>query len=96
MAKVETKNCQTADLKLSKLTELTIANCNDKISDIRPLASFTKLTSLSLGGQSISDLRPLSGLTNLTSLNLNSNQISDVRPLAGSIALTQLDLTSIN
>ena len=41
-----------------------------QVSDARPLANLTNLTSLSLGATQVSDVRPLANLTNLKSLSL--------------------------
>ena len=66
----------------------------NRIQDVRPLASLTKLTFLDLGGNAISDVSPLVGLVNLEVLGLWSNQIVDVSPLAGLVNLKDLSLTN--
>ena len=66
----------------------------NRIRDIRPLASLTKLTFLGLGGNAISDISPLAGLVNLEVLGLWSNQIVDVSPLAGLVNLRDLSLNN--
>ena len=49
----------------------------NQITDLTPLAGFTKLESLYLKGNRITDLTPLAGLRALHTLNLRENQISD-------------------
>ncbi len=69
--------------QFANLTRLRLRN--NRISDIRPLASLVNLTTLDLGGDRslpnnrISDLRPLAGLTALTTLDLSNNRVLDVR-----------------
>jgi internalin A len=52
------------------------------ITDLRPLAGFTKLTKLTIEGTQVSDLKPLALMLNLRELDLNNNQISDIKPLS--------------
>ncbi|MEG4498600.1 leucine-rich repeat domain-containing protein [Microcoleus sp. F10-C6] len=72
-----------------------------QLTDLRPLASFTQLTSLDLNGcyedfdgygrnrsyGKLSDIRILANFTNLTELDLGQNSITDLSPVA---ALTEL------
>ena len=53
---------------------------SNQISDVRPLASLTKLTELDLDGNQISDVSCLASLTELTELYIRSNQIRYVSP----------------
>jgi internalin A len=80
LKKTATNNCQIANSKLRKLRTLSLNE--NKISDVKPLASLTNLESLNLYSNKISDIKPLASLTNLTYLSLSKNQISDVKPLA--------------
>ncbi len=66
------------------------------ISDLSPLAKFTGLRFLYLGGNNISDLSPLSGLTELIALGLNDNNISNLSPLTGLTKLEDLLLNNNN
>ena len=66
------------------------------ISDLSPLAKFTGLRLLYLGGNNISDLSPLSGLTELIALGLNDNNISNLSPLTGLTKLEDLLLNNNN
>jgi internalin A len=91
LEKARSNNCQIANSKLMKLTELNLGA--NQISDVRPLASLTNLTNLYLGENRISDVRPLASLTNLTDLSLYRNRISDIKPLASLTQLTYLSLT---
>lgn len=86
LEKAGTQNCQQADAKLSRLSELYLSDRN--IRDLQPLASLTNLKALFLNSNQISDISPLASLTNLKGLDLNANQISDLSPLA--------DLTNLN
>ena len=52
-----------------------------EISDIAPLARFTKLTILDLEGTQVADINPLAGFTTLNLLNLRNNNIADSAPL---------------
>jgi Leucine Rich repeats (2 copies) len=64
-----------------------------KITDLRPLGSFTNLIRLSIYNTEVSDLSPLAGLTNLVELDLKNNNISRLAPLNTLTKLTKLDLT---
>ena len=88
LKEAETTNCDVADRNLSLSSALDLSD--NKISDIKPLASLTKLTFLNLSDNKISDIKPLASLTKLTFLNLDKNQIIDVKPLASLTNLTQL------
>ena len=52
LKKAGTNNCQTADSKLTSLTELNLYS--NQISDIKPLAGLTQLTNLFLKSNPIS------------------------------------------
>jgi internalin A len=90
LEKAKSNNCQIANSKLIKLTELNLGA--NQISDVKPLASLTNLTSLYLNENRIGDVRPLASLTNLIDLSLYRNKISDVKPLASLTHLTYLSL----
>jgi internalin A len=49
---------------------------NNKISDIKPIASLTNLTRLDLSNNQISDIKPLESLTKLINLELWANPIA--------------------
>ena len=86
-----TEDCDRAEDTLSAMPQLMLSG--QEIRDLRPLASFTNLTSLGLNHNQIEDVSPLANLTNLTFLILGFNQIEDVSPLANLTRLTFLDLT---
>jgi internalin A len=86
-----TSDCELAAKNLSSRTGLSLSIT--QITDIRPLAGFTNLTTLVLSGNQIKDISPLAGLTNLTVLYLSGNQIIDVSLLAGLTKLTVLSLS---
>jgi internalin A len=90
LKEADTQDCNLANTKLLKLTQLDLYHNN--ISNLEPLASFSNLTSLDLIGNRIVDVKPLAGLRNLTYLALSENEISDVKPLAGLNNLTYLSL----
>jgi internalin A len=90
LVEADTKDCELANTKLLKLTQLDLYHNN--ISNLEPLASLKNLTSLDLIGNQISDVTPLAGLSNLTYLALSENRISDVKPLASLTKLTYLSL----
>ncbi len=79
-----------------------------QLTDLRPLASFTQLTSLNLNGCSdhtpdgyersysygkLSDIGILANFTHLTELDLGQNSITDLSPLAALTELRVLDLS---
>ncbi len=90
LRQAETTECDVADREFSSLTELTLND--NKISDIKPLASLTNLTAITLNDNQIIDIKPLASLTNLTALNLANNQIIDIKPLASLTNLTAITL----
>ena len=66
----------------------------NKIQDITPLLSLTKLSMLDLKGNlGISDISALSSLTNLSELSLEYNKISDITPLSSLTNLIVLKLS---
>ena len=102
-----TQDCKLADSKLRSVSNLDLVVKLDydaglldaayraeplKISDLRPLASLTNLTTLNLTYNKISDLKPLANLTNLTTLILTFNEISDIKPLSRLTKLTTLQI----
>ena len=91
LKKAETTNCDVADRNLSLSSGLDLSD--NKISDIKPLASLTKLTFLNLDKNQIIDVKPLASLTNLTQIWLAKNQIIDVKPLASLTKLRVLHLS---
>ena len=88
LKKADTQDCKQADSQLINLTELVLYDA--RISDLRPLAGLTKLTSLVIEGDS--NLQPLAGLTNLTNLKISGDKISDLQPLTGLTNLTYLKI----
>ncbi|MEG3895799.1 MULTISPECIES: leucine-rich repeat domain-containing protein [unclassified Microcoleus] len=75
LGQAATNECARVNDNLSSLGELYLVG--EEISDITPLASLTKLTSLDLSFNKISDTIPLKSLTNLTSLSLWNNEIEE-------------------
>src|SRR4028119_860416 len=63
LRQAETTECDVADREFSSLTELTLND--NKISDIKPLASLTNLTELALNDNQISNIKPLASLTKI-------------------------------
>jgi hypothetical protein len=56
----------------------TEIECSEaSVSNLKPVASVTALTSLKLVGTNVADLTPLAGLTALTYLDLKNTQVSD-------------------
>ncbi|BDZ31990.1 MucBP domain-containing protein [Lactiplantibacillus sp. WILCCON 0030] len=51
------------------------------ITDIKPLAALTNLTTLQLSGQRVSDITPIAGLKKLVDLNLGHDMIADFSTL---------------
>jgi hypothetical protein len=76
-----------------------------QLTDLRPLASFTQLTSLNLNGcymefggrncshGKLSDISILANFTHLTELDLGQNSITDMSPLAALTELRVLDIS---
>jgi Leucine-rich repeat (LRR) protein len=62
-----------------ELTELNLTN--QKIEDITPIGSLTKLKGLYLSNNKIKNIYPLRNLTELEELDLTCNQIGDANPL---------------
>lgn len=65
---------------------------NNKISDVRPLATLAKLEHLYLTYNNVSDIGPLAGLQRLTWLSLGNNKLADIGPVASLLALEHLSL----
>ncbi|AFY69297.1 hypothetical protein Pse7367_0998 [Thalassoporum mexicanum PCC 7367] len=80
-----TDNCWSASQKLATMSGLTIAStsscpewlsectgpCNEyRIYDLRPLASLTHFTRLTLSNQNLDDISPLAKMTNLEKLTI--------------------------
>ncbi|MBE9226377.1 leucine-rich repeat domain-containing protein [Phormidium sp. LEGE 05292] len=87
-------------LASTKLDLSDICGYSFQLTDLRPLASFTHLTSLDLRGafkdqdrSKLSDISILSTFTNLTELNLSSNSITDLSPLSTLTELRELNLS---
>ncbi|MBW4623491.1 MAG: leucine-rich repeat domain-containing protein [Cyanosarcina radialis HA8281-LM2] len=90
LKEAEAKDCQTADLILSRLISLDLSY--DRITDLKPISTLTNLTSLEIFYNQIADLQPLSNLTNLRDLYLGANQIKDITPLSNLTNLKTLHL----
>ena len=73
-----------------KLSSLTIEN--SQITDFTPIAAFTEIKGLDLGGNEISDITFLAALKHLRSLWIGDNQISDINPLMRLTSLRTLSL----
>jgi internalin A len=78
-----TTDCQIADRRLQKLTELNLDRL--QIINIQPLASLTNLQRLSLYQNSIESLQPLSGMNKLKSLFVSENKIKELQPLSSPV-----------
>ena len=78
--------------KTDQVVALSLHKC--KISDVAPLAAFTRLSRLLLCDNQISNLAPLAALSGLTELALPINQISDVSSLTALLKLTKLNLSN--
>ncbi len=63
------------------------------LSDLRPLAFFNGLKSLSLDSNGVSDIAPLTHLEGLTTLTLSGNAIKTLPSLAGMKNLGTLDIS---
>jgi internalin A len=61
------------------LTSIYLAG--NRVSDLSPLASFTRLSMLDLARNKVKDLAPLAGIKRFMDLDLQDNQISDISPL---------------
>ena len=73
--------------------EVTHLNIYDSsLSDLRSLATLTRLTNLYLSKNKITDLNALALLTRLTNLYLSENKITDLTPLSALTRLTTLNL----
>ena len=81
--------------QLSSLSRLRVLDLgyNQRIRNLRPLASLTRLEFLSLADNKITNLSPLQNLTKLENLQLGYNPITDVSALAN---LRQLESLSLN
>lgn len=69
---------------------------NNKITDLKTIASLTNLEELNLSKNNIRDITPVYSLTNLTKLDLNGNTIETI-PLGieGLTKLTYLNLQNV-
>jgi len=84
---------EVTEADLEKVTSLTLqANSDYQITDVGPLANFTKLEYLYLTGAHLTDVSPLAKLTQLKSLILFSDKITDVSSLARLVQLEALYL----
>lgn len=94
---------ETAECIFLSNQELSLRDCSGysfQLTDLRPLASFTHLTSLDLNGDAkgcerskLSDISLLSTFTNLTELDLSGNSITNLSPLTTLTELRELDLS---
>ena len=64
----------------------------NEITDISPLATMSKLTTVGLLHNQVTDLSPLAGLSQLQDLNIIGNGVSDISPLAALEKLTILPM----
>ncbi len=79
--------------EMATLTRFVAENAN--IQMLTGLEHATRLTGLSLGGNSISDISPVVSLTNLTGLGLNNNRILDLSPLTENPGLGAGDIVDV-
>lgn len=82
LAKVQTRDCAIAQVKLDELTSLEFFGSGPPVGDLAPLATLSHLTSLVLAKQQLDDLRPLARLVNLESLSIIENDALTARPFA--------------
>jgi internalin A len=87
-----TNNCKSSDSRLRSGTLLNLRN--NRISDLRPLASLNNLTYLWLSNNEIDDLTPIASLSNLSELRIDNNRISNLRPVAGLTKVTAVYLSN--
>ena len=78
---------------LTNLTALTIDGVTLTTEELKIIASFPDLRTLSLVRCNLSGITELSGTTALTSLNLSNNTIRDLEPLSAMTALEYLNLS---
>lgn len=69
----------------------TLALCNQKISDLSPLAG-SKIERLALHGNSVSDITPLSQCVSLSELVIGGNPVSVLTPLLDCGQLSALEI----
>jgi internalin A len=65
----------------------------NRLTDITPLETLTRLRSLELSNNQLTDITPLATLTDLTWLALKSNRLTDITPLEKLTGLTELWLS---
>ena len=90
------EDCNQAYIEITKYKDMWIGSLFEEISDLSPIAQFTHLESLELGGHKISNLAPLSKLTNLKTIDLIGNNISDMSPIAELKMLEKLNIRGNN
>lgn len=78
---------------LTNLKSLSINGVTLTTEELKIIASFTDLCTLSLVRCNLSSVSELSGATSLTSLNLSNNTIRDLQPLSGMSELEHLNLS---
>ena len=77
---------------------MCIRDSHTPVSDVRALASLSKLTEINLRGTQVSDISALASLANLTQVYLRDTRVRDVSAFASLSSLTFLDLrgTQVN
>jgi internalin A len=89
LKEAKTQDCNLADRKLIKITDLYLSIVS---VDLKPISTLTNLTELTIEHNAISNFQAISKLTNLKSLYLRNNQVSDITPLSNLKKLTELTL----
>jgi hypothetical protein len=79
---------------LEKISRLHISLDFDEITDVTPLAGFTQLEDLWVGGK-VTDIRALAGLTKLKRLTIWGNQLSDISAIARLTKLESLFISGL-
>ena len=88
-------DCVKAAQQLEARTELLNSDPNfasTGITDLRPLASLTKLQSINIISDELTDLRPLAKMQNLAFLGIARSNLTDLTPLIGLKKLRMLRL----
>ncbi len=78
----------------TKLTHLSLSNCELDSTEINVLGGLTALETLDLSENDLTSISVLSNLTSLRYLYLNSNSITDISALSGASELIMLDASN--
>lgn len=78
--------------RVLQLDDIYCTGFGDLLTDIRPLAKLTHLSTLDMDSGEIQDISPLAQLPYLTEISLKENQIQDISALKNLKQLTELYL----